>query len=441
MRTVDNFIDLTDELDTFEFSHPPLSVWLIFSLEFPALFCDEKFLLVTQPYYGDINSKANFGEGIWYPPFSAFPIDIRFFPIRNLGDLRRKLEEVEQEKFHSEFVDAMAYNLGLGEPRYERIAERPIDEYKLSPRGHNAYKFFRLVRYRCWHLGASKKRDLVDPESLKGLTYVPLRILETASQSDCLGPHSHIFFSKVVATHFERLSRTYRGERSTDKYTILSRSDLVNAESGYLLFFDVSGFGRAEAAMRERSFHPIQSSFDIAQSFRARLSEIFLDFFQTQNLSQYVTLGDGFIAGVPYRIIENKDTFYGKLSESLKRLCSSLNELNGHLVNSGEAVGLRACIVEGEYRYGKIAGLSSLRSEFDGTLLIDAARLDSGAKDSLSPGERRGHLVVASYSRESLNIGVCGDVEVKELLVTVKETSATAVMKVLPLSSVARLYS
>lgn len=428
----ESFMDLTDELDDFEFPSPPTAVWLIFSLEFPAIFDGRKFIPVTQPYYGDLKSSANFGDGIWYPPFSAFPIDLRFFPTRTLGDVRRKLEQVELEKFHPEFIDAMAYNLGLGEPRYEKINERPIDEYKLSPRGHNVFKFFRLIRYRCWHPNENKKRDLVDPECLKGLTYVPVDLAQKSVPGEHLGPHTHRFFSKVIASHFGRLAKTYSQERLVDKYTSLLPSDLVNTESGYLLFFDVSGFGKAEAATRERSFHPMQSTSEIAQSFRSLLSQLFLRFFQEIGISQYVTLGDGFIAGVPYRISSDRDGFLEELSSALKDLCDALLDLNDHLANSGEAVGLRACIVEGDYRYGKISGLSSLRPEFDGTLLIDAARLDSGAKDALAPEERSGHLVLISYQKENLELPIAARAKVREIKFRVKEKQASAFLKTLP---------
>ncbi|MEM7242982.1 MAG: hypothetical protein AAF429_12420 [Pseudomonadota bacterium] len=436
MPQTNSFLDLTNESDDFEFPHPPSAVWLIFSLEFPAIYQGEKYILATQPYYGDASKTVNFGEGIWYPPFSAFPVDLRFFPTRNLGEMREKLEQTEREKFHEEFIDEIAYNLGLGEPRYERVRERPIDEYKLSPRGHNVYKFFRLVRYRCWHSGKDGLRNLADPETAKGLAYIPLNLPKVSIQSKKLGPHRFRFYSRVVATHFEHLVGTYRGERTIDKYTQFSDADIVNAEEGFLLFFDVSGFGKTEAATRTASFHPTETSSDIAQSFRTVLSQYFLAFFQELEISHYVTLGDGFIAGVPYRSIKSKPDFFRCLSSALGNLSKALREMNNRIENSGESVGLRASVLEGEYRYGRIAGLSSLRAEFDGTLLIDAARLDAGTKEHLSPIQRSRHLIVSSYSEKCLDIPILNGCDIKDFEVDVKEKKATSFMKIIDFDAI-----
>lgn len=423
------FFDLSDEVDDFEFPYPPTSIWLIFSLEFPIIYESERYVLVTQPYYGDYTSLINFGEGIWYPPFSAFPIDVGYFPPRTLGDVRRRVDKVAEEKFDPEFVNEIAYNLGLGEPQYERIGERPVDEYKLSPRGHNIYKSFRLYRYRCWHRGTAGKRNLTDPEGIKGLYYIPVSDALSPVSHPNLGPHTLRYFSRVVATHFSRVKAAYAADKSVDKFTIVEDADLVNEERGYLLAFDISGFGRAELATRLRGFHPRESGDAIAFSFRKALSECFLKFFRRLNVLQFVTLGDGFIAGVPVRTIASEDQFRLELSEAIKEMCVTLDGINALIKNSGEVLGLRVCIVKGDYRFGKIAGISSLRPEFDGDLLIDAARLDVAMKETLAPEERKGGLALASYSDRNIDLDILENTQALPIECDVKEKNVQGVLR------------
>lgn len=427
------FLDLTDEGDDFEFPYPPSAIWLIFSLEFPVLYRDRKFILVTQPYYGDHASPMNYGEGILYPPFSAFPVDFRFFAPRTLGDARKLLDQVEQEKFNREFIDGMAYNLGLGEPKYERINARPIDEFKISPRGHNTFKLFRIVRFRCWHSASFGKRNLTDPESLKGLYYVPLDLPQVAVPNVRYGPHRYRFNSKMVASHFNRIVGTYAGERSRDKYTVISEGDILSDEQGWIVFLDISGFGRAEAATREKGFHPSETSIEIARSLRRHISELFAALFQSMNVLQYVTMGDGFIAAVPFRAIDDDVQFFRSLHEATMKFGREIDRLNGLLRPSGETLGVRLCILRGDYCYGKVGGLSALRADFDGTILIDGARLDAATKEQLSADERKGTLVVAAYDVDFLTSFDPLPFELRTFSMQVKEASVKGAFRLYPL--------
>lgn len=330
----------------------------------------------------------------------------------------------------------MAYNLGLGEPKYERVNAKPIDEYKISPRAHSTFKLFRIGRFRCWHSASSGKRNLTDPDGVKGLYYIPLDISPIEDLTTRCGPHRYRFNSKMVTSHFDRVTSTYAAERNRDRYTIINEGDILHQEEGWIIFLDISGFGRAEAATRERSFHPSDSAKDIALSLRRNISELFGSMFQTLNVLQYVTMGDGFIAAIPFRSVDDDQTFFRSLNAATMRLSREINRLNQLMRQSGETLGVSVSILRGEYRYGKVAGLSALRADFDGTILIDGARLDAACKEQLSPEERKGHLVVSSYELDSLVRFDPRPFDPRDFAMQVKEASVTGVLRVFPLDEV-----
>ena len=428
--------DLTDINGEYVFEQPPTDCWVIFSLEFPTIYSQRKYIMVTQPNYGT-DPSLNLGGGIWYPPFLSFQFPQRRTPLRKLGDLRKIAEEVEKEEYSCDLVESAVYNMGLGEPKFEKCDPNPyIDEYKKSPRNHDRYKFFRIVRIRCWHDVNEGKQDLADPESIKGQYYVPLDAPKISPDIDELGPHNVRYFSRVVGSHFDVLQKYYGEETAEQKYTKFSDGHLVNSEDGYILFLDVSGFGAMESRIQNDSFNPNMERRETAESFRVTMSRFFLAFCEKLNILQYVTLGDGLIAGVPKHTILCPDVFLCDLSDGLAELGKKLHEMNNRMLPSGEIVGLRTCIVKGEYRYGKIAGLSSLRAEFEGDILIYAARLDEATKETLTVEERKGLLVVASPLPEILDIKLVKDSDVCVIKKKIKETSVCSNMKTIKLKSI-----
>lgn len=394
------YLDLSNKPDDFEFETPPSQIWLLISLEFPVIYDEEKYLLMVQPYYGDYGSTINNGEGILYPPFMAYAIELGFFRPNTLGSARERAGIEAKKVLNSTTIDQITYSLGLGEPRHEPIGV--IDEYKVSPRGHDSVKYFRIHRYRCWHPTEKGKRNITDPEGLKGHFFVPLKLLphDRAEQAR-FGPHSHKFRSKVVATHFAQVKETYVSERSSQKTTLAHLSDVANFESGFLLHFDISGYGNVDLGARTRRSNPLESGATVSEKFRWKLFQHFEEFFQVLGTQQTKLTGDGFVCGCPLRYFEDKpENFLSAFQTALLGLCHKLHQMNENTSDAELSLGARIVILRGQYVYGKLGGLISSHPDFDGEMLITAARTDQALSLAIEPASRRAKVLVASDSNE-----------------------------------------
>lgn len=395
--------DLTEKPDQYEFPVPPMQCWLIVSLEFPISFENQRYLLVVQPYYGDYKSKLNNGEGILYPPFTAFPIDLGYFRPDTLGAMRERIEGEADKVFKHQVVDQVAYNLGLGEPRHEPIGH--IDEYKVSPREHDAYKFFRIYRFRCWHQKTKGRRNISDPEALKGHFMVPMDISEIGDDDtrSRFGPHDYRFISKPLAGHFRRILSDYSVENSTEKTTCLEEGDLVNFESGFVALLDLSGYGNIALQTREKRSSPTEGGLEIARRFRFHVAQAFDLFFRNLGTTQSRITGDGFVCGVPIRICCGQESvFYARLKHALIELRKFVNQINQNLAEEGLTIGIRFSLEKGDFVYGRIGGPCSISADFDGEAVIDAARCDQAITDTISSEVRCTKLLIGSSNKDCI---------------------------------------
>lgn len=369
--------DVTSLGNDFALSSPPTEIWVITSLEFPVIYAGRKYLLCTQPYYGVLSSPNNFGEGILYPPFFSRKIDHGYIKPQRLGQVREAMATVDPYMRSPVEWAAFAYNLGLGEPEFEYLGH--IDELKSSPREHGPTKFFRVIRVRAWNPAPLGKRNISDPEFIKGHFFVPLDLSPfDGPKVEALGPHKYRFASKAMASHFDVLQQFYNNEASSERYTTIAADEVVNLESGVIAFFDVSGFGFLELSSDTHNADPLSEGSLVSERFRVALASRFEQFFTEVGSSQSRIMGDGFVCGIPFR-------FYGHDKEALiqsvlfawKRMIGDLEAMNNRTAADIRKVGSRFVLTTGDYKYGRVGGLAGFNADFDGRNVIVAARISS----------------------------------------------------------------
>jgi hypothetical protein len=382
--------DLTGQADSVQLDPPPSELWALVSFEFPIFFENKKFILLTHPYYGSPQSGANLGEGILYPPFTATHIDMGFFKPRTLGDARKRFASIEKSLLSRQGFEQTAYNQGLGEPEFEILP--PIDELKTSPREHDIWKFFRILRVRAWNHTEKGRRNIADPERIKGHFFVPLDLSVTSELAPgTAGPHRHRFTSKILGSHFGQVSEFYSKDNQPEKYTALSRNDTINREKGYLLFFDISGFGTLNQLTETSLSNPLESGLAIAEKFRGVVVSMFEEFCAAIGSAQIRVMGDGFICGCPARFFGNDDTLFAtRFIMAWQQLSASITRMNAQLGPSTRKLGSRMIVVSGEYLYGRVGGLVGLTADFDGGLLIRGARLEQFVGRLMREGKLQG---------------------------------------------------
>jgi hypothetical protein len=419
------YYDVTAAMDSHELELPPQQAWILVSFEFPVVTGGGRFLLMIHPYYGDYNSKINNGEGILYPPFVAYPVELGYFRKRNLGAIREKIDSVARDViFNSRnLVDQYAYNLGLGSPNSELVEK--LEEFKSSPREHSVGKFFRLYRYRCWHTEAKGKRDISDPEGLKGHCFVPLGTDNKAGfEGEAGGPHTYRYLSKPLATQFGKISAQYLGEAGTEKFTSLDRDDLVNVENGYVIWMDLSGYGNFNVYSRQTP-SALRSGSELAVEYRFHVASIFEEFFSVVGTSQHRINGDGFLCGLPMRNFGSAEAAMKAVAKGIELLGQKIMQINSNVDEPNFSIGIRLCVQPGDYVYGKVGGLRALRADFDGEAVITAARTDKAIADNFGSKERRTLVTIASTDCGCLSLikeQLSDSFEMNKLISTVKES-------------------
>ena len=379
---------ILDELpDAENLPYVPTQLWLLLTLEVVISDAHGASMLVTYPSYGleGTVEDGTLEEGYWAPPFCGFPVSLGFRAPDTVGAVRNRFHEHEADMDMGQSIAALAYVMGLPSPEITRIGS--FIELKKSPRSPDLWKCYKIHRFACKGLGQRGRRNLADPECRKGYVFLPLSELDSVLTSREDVGHcrqERYYLSKPLMSNVDFvLSSPERLTALQAQAIPLAPSDFRHEEQGLLVCADLAGFGAAckFAADNMRSF--TETGSEIAAFYRESVGCLFYRFFDRVGVAQARTAGDGFLAAIPARHFVD-----GSLAETLRRflveyrgLLEEVEHLNQAIGDETKRVGSRLALHFGTYRFGRIALSRSVSADFDGSSVIEVARLEAALRE------------------------------------------------------------
>jgi hypothetical protein len=381
---------LTTEHDSMRLVAPPTAIWIISTLEVTAHQESEAHLLLTLPSYAfeEAESGVDHGEGYWAPPFVAYPVPISFSPPTSVGSLRRLIDR------HQSGLDLMgglahlAYQLGLRDTDFAYRGE--FIEVKTSPRSPGLVKAYRIVRHGLVSVDETSLRNLADPDVRRGFVFLPLDTYTEVTRPRDSPAHGRVerwFLGKPLISNVEHVvaessSRSVMRGSSIE----LPRWLFSRTESGLLCTVDLAGYGAALKYAAEKMHSFSQSRVAIQEAFRKSIASQFERMLGKLGVTQMQTAGDGFLAALPGRVFPDVAATVDELLRSWAEVLGEIAALNAAVQDLGMRVGSRMSLHRGNYEYGRIGGISSFAAAFDGSSVIEVARLDQGLSAAMRSG-------------------------------------------------------
>lgn len=392
--------------DSAPLSVPPVQVWIISSLEISIRQDGATHLLLTFPSYplSAQRSKVTHDEGYWSIPFVAYPVPIAYSPPTTVGSLRKLAASRASEDLLLTDLSHLAYQMGLQDTNFEYRGE--FFELKNSPRSPELTKAFKIVRYGLSSVSETSIRNLADPDLHRGYVYLPVEEFETFTRPVYSEAHKRVerwYLGKPLMSDIEYVlsNRQARGHLIMSSIPV-GRTMFSRCDSGILCAVDLAGYGAALKYARQNMRSFSEGSETIQANFRKSIAAHFELMLAKLGVMQAQTAGDGFIATFPERVfLDIKKTIIEILREWLKVL-EKVEKLNNSIDDPGFKVGSRMALHFGQYEYGRIGGVRSFAAAFDGTAIIDVARLEQGmAAATRSGAQAAGMPSSASLSRQS----------------------------------------
>lgn len=418
----------------------PTVLKLIYSLEVCVRFRETTYLLVVQPYYAYGSAAGDsLREGHWMAPFIAKSIPLLQAPPETAGAVDELFQRRASRTREREDVLRMAEILGLGDPLIQRTGT--ITELKFSQRTDGRIGCYRTVRYSCQARIGEVTRNITDPECVKGHAFLPLthKSRKKFVHQDPSGKGDLYFLGKPLISNLQRvLERDQEVDKLKRTAMSISDSHLFVEENGAVGVADIAGFGEACKLAQERMPNFFQTGTEIARLFRARLAEYFVSLTGSAGISQAKSTGDGFLCAMPIRksarlsIVERLSRLLSGYTQTLD-VFDRMTELAATASPPWDKViGSRLALTYGDYRYGRVGGLNSLAADFEGSTIVQAARLEAGLKRMIQrlppevPRKHRHWIAVDSAFFDGVGtdeIRAAGFAEHSEISETEKESS------------------
>ncbi len=381
--------------------NPPATVWIVLSMEVAVELSGKYYLLVKYPYYALEDGRTNdIEEGHWYPPFTAFTVEIETFPPQNVGDLVAITDRKLAVNNPKRQLEELAHAMGLGAPELHRCGT--IFEIKTSPTFGTTHRAYRIERYRCRPRGFPQIRHIVDPECLKGHAFIPLDEIEAQLPVRSIRDRVRTFLGKPLISNLRSIieDKTELELLKTDPIRT-TLDNWTRKETGFLILVDIAGFGAACQFASEHLSNMLEKGDDISARFRLTIGQCFQSLFTEVGISQTRFTGDGFIAGVPDRLSQDRShlsTIQNFVRAYLK-FVKTLGLMNERIAHSNIKIGSRIAVHYGMYKFGRIGSPSSLSADFDGDALIEVARTEAALSQfSKSASSLSSHSIALTSS-------------------------------------------
>lgn len=419
------YIDLSNKPETFCVPAAPSFYYLIYSLECVVRDSTDSYLLLNYSTYALDNGGIK--ECIWAPPFFACHAPAPLLGGRDVGHIKEAFGNVEKSIAEDEEIQRRLYILGAVGARVQYLGE--ILEYKQSPREPERMKCYKIKRYAVSVSDELGLLNIVDPENLRGHTFLPLNRLDEVLRSRATdGSNSEYWFKgKPLASHLCRLL-----ERGDERQRWLARAINVPgrlfqfSERGLLVRFDISGYGATCDYIRSNMGTFEQTGVEVEQWFNGALYKLFLASLARAGVSRLRLEGDGFLFSMPEAqypegsLVKAIETVLRILAE----LRGSLGRFNSSIRDSSRWVSGRAAVTVGEYRYGRIGELFSSGAEWEGPGITAVARLEQALREYRQKHTAQGTSATAAvapaadgeHSEPNLILGLEVSPSLQELL-------------------------
>lgn len=372
----DTVYEILDNLPaTHYISPPPAQLWLLLTLEIVVRDDHGNGLLLIYPSYSlpSQEKDTSMAEGHWAPPFLAYPISMAYVSPNTVGTIKELFQDFEKTIQAEKEIFHLAYLLGLPDPQIRPAGS--FIELKKSPRMPEMIKCYKIIRFACLGMGNLGLKNISDPECRKGHVFLPLDDLKKSSWS---------YISKPLMTNVRHILSQQGAVEGMKAHAIkLASNEFVVNEKGILVCIDLSGYGTASKYAMEQMHTFSKNGSKIAEEFRDSVAVLFYKLLVRIGVSQVHMAGDGLICAIPVRHFINgsSEKTYKNLMLHYMSLLKEIGKLNKFIKNSDKKLGSRIALHFGSYRYGRIAGIRSFSSDFEGSNIIEVARLEVALRE------------------------------------------------------------
>jgi hypothetical protein len=180
-----------------------------------------------------------------------------------------------------------------------------------------------------------------------------------------------------VMSNVEWLLKNEAARKAISDQAIDVRSELFyRKESGLVCAADLAGYGSAHRYASENMHAFGLRQDEISQFFRRSVATRLEEMLTTVGTTQVQTAGDGFLAAFPDRVSEDRTSKVAEIVSRWTTVTEEVERLNGYIRDQRFRIGSRLAIHSGDYDYGRIGASSSFVPAFDGTCIIEVARLE-----------------------------------------------------------------
>jgi hypothetical protein len=402
--TIRQSLNNLDDAETLE--PPPAQLWIYLCMEITIRSGGDDYLIVRQPHYSDIGLGAD-GDVSWAPPFLAIPV-LQTFDLATSGEvLTRCFDRTSESLNVNELIRQRLYEMGLENPSIEE--RTPVTEVRSPSRNMPLVRALKMRRFGITCESLTSKMNLADPDGRKGFVYLPLnneryRPVPPTGDPD---PSLTWRYLGLPLCNYLALILSSRSElRSMRRSAVpLESSHFSRDREGWLLNFDLSGYGRAVQYVNDNMHSLEEDGPTLAAFFRSRLAEWFALFLGAVGAREVQHTGDGFLCALPN---EDDPVSILTLLSALKKLQDDVDSITRALP-SELRLGSRTALNYGTYRYGRVGGPMSSTSGFDGAPVVAVVRMEQGLRHLVKSGKLRElglvgrHFVVTSLEAEPAN--------------------------------------
>lgn len=403
-----NYINLTHKPDTYVLDSFPSGYWLLYSLEIVISDGVDTSILLTYPSYS--LSLQDRREIILAPPFVAFPVLPGTEYLNSLGRIRQMFWEAEQNIDAASELKRRLYLMGVPSAEIRKTGE--IVEYKQSPREPAKMKCYKVHRYSVTLYTDAGMLNLADPEGLKECIFLPLnRIPGLLVQDGQLTPEvpRYTYLGKPLAPYLNMVLHDQNDLARLLSSSILTISpgNLIYGETGILIKLKIEGYWAAREMARIQHYDFLMTEYGVNFMSDYGFAKLLTFELARLGLTEVRVTNNGFTAAVPSHRYVNSST-----EDTVKMLLSLVSDIDGLVsecnsklsqLSQFKPMNTLAIILEGSYRYGKIAGLIGADSELDSPLLDAIDNLMGQIRVSQTDFFQNALAAVSSYADPASN--------------------------------------
>lgn len=348
----------------------PVEYWVLNLLTIVLEDNGHRYLVLEYPSYSEIESNGRKNDCIWSVPYMAYLLKIEGSQrLDTVGDIKSFYNNglKRKNKLFKELENYRFYHMGIS--HFTKVNGRSYIEYKRSPRQPDRWKCYYINEYYITGIDHLGLLNLTDSEGLHAYRYLPIDNRSLFWETD----NDIIFMGKKLSSNIA--SMLNNSWLQLMKYSNSVTSDMLNYPVyGLILRFDIIGFTKIYEKILSEFKTFDYNGKDLSGDFISKLSYVFENRLQQYSIDQYTIEGDGAIAAIPISSMDNLG--HSDIVKYLNLITDIQRDISRLLINLDSSIYIRCVLLNGQYMYGKLAGLSSLHKSVTGDIMIKASRMD-----------------------------------------------------------------